>query len=551
MHPCRSLSLVLILATCGVAGAETEVVRARAVEAPTVVAPEAFNPTLAATEMEQLFARLAAVEPEARSVIDLGPLSTVEEAVLRGDEAIESRRLLVGIDRQVGMTVDLASLDHSRADKVSAIGELTNLPDGSVVWSMSFRSPGATAVRAHLSDVALPPNAGLYVYSPFGEAFGPYTGRGTGDRNELWTNTVAGDQITVQLELGAPVDREALYESYFVVESIGHMGDRFELARWRQDVATKSFCNGSGGGPANASCVQNASCSSLPSAIQGATGAIAEMLFASGSSYYICTGGLLNNTQSTFAPYFLTANHCISNSNEASSLETYWDFTAPCGTTACGYAWDGGRATPGASILSGSSTSDYTLLQLASIPSGRTFLGWTSAAVAYSNGAGLHRISHPSGAPQAYSTQAVNTSAGTCGSWPRGNWIYSRDTYGATEGGSSGSPVMNSSGQVVGQLSGACGTNLNDVCDSTHNATVDGAFANYYSNVAQWLDPSGGCIPSTEVCDGVDNDCDGQIDEDGVCGGGCTLGQTGDSCSSNSDCCSNRCRGRRNRKTCR
>lgn len=33
------------------------------------------------------------------------------------------------------------------------------------------------------------------------------------------------------------------------------------------------------------------------------------------------------------------------------------------------------------------------------------------------------------------------------------------------------------------------------------------------------LGDGGSCIPSTEVCDGADNDCDGQVDEGGVCGG--------------------------------
>jgi uncharacterized protein YkwD len=30
------------------------------------------------------------------------------------------------------------------------------------------------------------------------------------------------------------------------------------------------------------------------------------------------------------------------------------------------------------------------------------------------------------------------------------------------------------------------------------------------------------CTPTDEVCDGVDNDCDGDVDEDDVCGSGCT-----------------------------
>jgi len=85
---------------------------------------------------------------------------------------------------------------------------------------------------------------------------------------------------------------------------------------------------------------------------------------------------------------------------------------------------------------------------------------------------------------------------------------------GATEGGSSGSPVVRSDGKVVGQLSGACGTNLSDNCDAVLNATVDGAFASYYSEVAQWLDPSG-CVPTTEDCsNGIDDDCDGLVDGD-------------------------------------
>jgi len=181
--------------------------------------------------------------------------------------------------------------------------------------------------------------------------------------------------------------------------------------------------------------------------------------------------------------------------------------------------------------------------------------------VANSNGTDLYRISHPATAPQAYSAQTVDTSAGTCQGIPRGAWIYSRDFYGATEGGSSGSPIYNGAGQVVGQLTGSCGFN-NEPCDSVNNATIDGAFANYFSSVSQYLDPVA-CVPSAEVCDdGQDNDCDGAVDcSDSDCSGdpacdrgGCVNAggaAAGSSCTNNSECCSDKCKGRSGAKTCK
>ncbi|MCB1055290.1 MAG: M36 family metallopeptidase, partial [Acidobacteria bacterium] len=68
------------------------------------------------------------------------------------------------------------------------------------------------------------------------------------------------------------------------------------------------------------------------------------------------------------------------------------------------------------------------------------------------------------------------------------------------------------------------------------------------------------CATGAEICnDGLDNDCNGEVDcadfacfSDPVCtGGGCTLGQPGDACSSNGDCCSNKCRGPSGNQTCR
>ena len=69
----------------------------------------------------------------------------------------------------------------------------------------------------------------------------------------------------------------------------------------------------------------------------------------------------------------------------------------------------------------------------------------------------------------------------------------------------------------------------------------------------------GGCTPTgAELCTGgVDEDCDGFVDcADSDCASSpaclsCTLGQKGDACTVNSDCCSNNCKGKKGAKTCK
>jgi V8-like Glu-specific endopeptidase len=425
-------------------------------------------------------------------------LTSEEKAAAEPRE--DEGRLRVGIQKGVGVVV--------RPVRSPRFGDVANV-DESILWTGRVTATGASGIRLHLSPFDLPESAELYVYAADGQVYGPYTGRGPVDDGELWTNTILGDEVRLQLSVAS----EDAPRTRLVIAGIGYMGTGLPMAG-------TALCSD------NASCVVNAECVNV-TAVQQARDAVASILFASGGFYYICSGGMIADSNSTHLPYFLTANHCISRSREASSMETYFDYEADsCGTPNCTQPYNTSGDTVGSAIVASNRTGDFTLLQLSSTPltSDRTltYLGWNSNPVANTNGAHLYRLSHPSGAPQAYSQHDVDTSKPTCSSWPRGGWIYSRDITGATEGGSSGSPVLNESGQIVGQLSGGCGYNVNDVCDASSNATVDGAFASYSGQVSSILG-----------------------------GGGPSCSAAGALCSMDSECCSNSCKGKPGAKKCK
>jgi len=488
------------------------------------------DPGARAAEMQGLQKQLAAGRVEkalGRPIVV--QLTNAERSKIDNLGRRAENKYLVGVAKPVGKDINFSparSLDKGMADL--ALGAARGTGGAGFVWTAEVRVPGATALRLHLTNVDLPRGAKLYVYNLDGQAFGPYTGRGPLGDGELHTNTVFGGRLLLQLHAPADLARTPR----LTLAEVGVMGARFAAPRYKpegvfdpKDLDTISkasnLCS------ANASCVVNAACQSS-SVVNTAKDAVAGMLFQSGGSYYICTGGLVaDNVTSSVIPFFLTANHCISRSSEASSLETYFDYETTCSNPNCTQPYNNTGDTVGATIKATGSTSDFTLLQLAATPASRdgvtTYLGWLSTAVANTNNLALYRISHPQGSPQAYSEGVVDTGKPTCRTLPRGNFIYSRDTVGATEGGSSGSPVVNGAGQIVGQLYGACGTNLNNVCDAANNGTVDGAFAASYPSLAAFLNP----------------------------GSGGSCGAVGSSCTSNSQCCSNSCKGPAGAKTCK
>jgi hypothetical protein len=340
-----------------------------------------------------------------------------------------------------------------------------------------FSSENAGAIRLHIKDMSLPADAQLFVYSRDGQAYGPYTGAGPDGTGEFWTATIFGTEAILQLQAKSDLNGAILR-----VTQAGLITPRYTNG-FSDDVnAPSAFCG-------NPSCLVDATCNNVPAA-NPAKLAVAKMEWVQGAYIYTCTGGLISDNDPSQSNYFLSANHCVSKNNNAKNVDFYWRFATSTCNGACPSNNGWPYLTNGSTVAATGRKGDFTLLHLNSNPpSGSVFLGWTSTPVANTNGAHLYRISNPNFGPQVYSQHDVDTNAGVCRSWPRGERIYSRDITGAIDGGSSGSPVLNASSQIVGQLSGTCGTNVNDPCDRVANATVDGAFAFYYSTVQPILNP--------------------------------------------------------------
>jgi len=286
-------------------------------------------------------------------------------------------RVRVGTTRKLGTAVAFADVDAgklSRGSQALGNGAIRGNDDGSFDWTAAVESPGAGAMRLRFTGFFLPRNAELYVYGDQGDVYGPYIGRGIHGDGQFWSHTVSGSRVTLHLSYGGADTARVLRVMRFVIADVAHLDRGFPFGPSAQPDAS-NLCS------FNADCVENASSANIPAAIQLAQQAAALILFVSGRYVYICSGGLIADTdQNSTRPLFLTANHCLSKTSEARSLEAYFQFTTPVGGSCDLIA----SSVRGSSVLATGRKGDFTLLELdEQPPTGSVLLGWTNTPVAF------------------------------------------------------------------------------------------------------------------------------------------------------------------------
>ncbi|WP_143305117.1 pre-peptidase C-terminal domain-containing protein [Chitinophaga vietnamensis] len=360
----------------------------------------------------------------------------------------DEQNLKQGLPLRIGIIVPVSySLDNS--------GTWTNLPDGGRLWRLQIDVQGAVATSLYYQDFLLPEGATLYVYNgDHTQLIGGYTSANNQETGVFATEILKGS--TCILEYYEP--KAVSGKGHFTISGVNNIYSN-KIPESKTTLTDKSV-GASGTCNVNVNCPEGANW-------QNQKRAVAKILLKLGSSAYLCSGALVNNARKDCKPYFLTANHCGSNASASDFNQWifYFNYESPnCSNPASEPASNTitgcvQRARAGdAGNVEGS---DFQLLEFTqAVPSSYNvyYSGWNAGAAASPSGVGIH---HPAGDIKKISTYSAPLTAANYGGggtapythW-QANWVQTQTNWGITEGGSSGSPLFNNLGEIVGQLSG-------------------------------------------------------------------------------------------------
>lgn len=349
-------------------------------------------------------------------------------------------------------------------------GTWETLQDGSKMWRLAITSEDAITMNLMLENVNIPAGASLYLFNDEkSNRVGAYTVRNNREDGLLGTELLHGDRMIVEYHEPANVAGQGT----FTIANVIH---GYRTLTGIQDDLTRVL-NSSGDCNIDVNCPLGDSWKNQIRSV--------AMIVVNGSG--ICTGALINNTCNDGTPYFLTANHCLSGNTGSWAFRFNWevasgDASLSCATTtntASSYnlasAYD--QSANGATVLASNAGSDFALLEIDNmdvndaINWGAFYAGWDNSNVeaAVTEVIGIH---HPSGDIKkicyANENGAANNisfaSVSGAAVWFMNSW-----DEGVTEPGSSGSPLFDQNGRIIGQLYGgaaACsGTNNNGQYD--------------------------------------------------------------------------------------
>jgi len=344
------------------------------------------------------------------------------------------------------------SMDHG--------GTWESSVDGHLVWRQRITSPGAYSLNLGFKEFNLPSTAAMFIYDRHKTyVIGPISQKDNDTHGEWWSPVIPFDDIVIEVQI-APKQKEDLK---VVVSNVNHDFSGF-------------------GAVISGSCNLDVVCGEedgfpLTERYRDMINSVGAMII---QGSVVCTGSLMNNTRQDCRPFVLTAEHCGVNDQTAASVVIFWNFQntqcrAP-GSAASGGSGDGQilQFNSGASSISRFVQSDFSLP--ATEP---YFNGWDRETERVDSAFSIH---HPRGDEKRISFDFDSLTFNIAENFVRvADW-----DIGTTEGGSSGSPLYDKFGFVVGHLSAGAADEEDDY-GMIKKSWIGGGTPD--TRLRDWLDP--------------------------------------------------------------
>lgn len=371
-------------------------------------------------------------------------------------------------------------------------GRYIKLNDNELVWRYEIYAPDAAGTIVYFDKLVLPAGATMYLRSlESNKISGPFFADDIVS-DQFATGIVAGERSVLEVHFS-----NSIIDNFFAdISEVAYLGlnalSVFEKSL--DDFGSSDPCQ------VNVNCPEGNSWSNQKRSV-------VKIIVKDGPNVGLCTGALVNNTAENCKNYVLTAQHCGAGATEAnfSQWGFYFNFQSPsCLTpnvstvsTIDDQYLTGAIFRAASGNNSNINTSDFLLVELMKpIPGSFNphYAGWNKQNVGSNSGVGIH---HPSGDIKKISTYTTSLSSTSWTSTPNTHWAVkwaaTTNGHGVTEGGSSGSPLFDANGRIIGDLSGG-----GSFCSNTSGLDAYGKFAFSWSSAGTtadrqlkpWLDPT-------------------------------------------------------------
>ena len=381
-------------------------------------------------------------------------------------------------------------------------GRTTFLRNGSKVWRLHIRSKEALSISLIFDQFKLSDGDQLFLYSPDrSHILGAFTSKNNHPSGVFATSIIEDDEVVVELT--------SLPHSTSEI-SIGEVNHAFRSIQALPGMGYASECN------VDVSCDPDVPDSSRRSV---------ALMVIDGKT--LCSGSLINNTSLDKTPYFLSAAHCME-SNKGTAATSLDEANTLAATCVFYFNYESPHCLPyvqgtlemslsGAEAVTFNRNTDLLLLRLNEMPpvDYNCYLsGWN---ITNDIEVPVYSIHHSMGETKKFSLSNEMPTAGTfycCDDFTftaNNHWIVNSWEKGLTESGSSGGPLFDHQGHIIGALTGGDdyeGCNTSNIADAFYrlNHVWNSRLSSYA--LSSQLDPSNSGTKLLEGLEPYDFPCD-------------------------------------------